>query len=193
MPPTDMLAFMKKELGMTIIELLFALSVAGILVSLAVPSFVGSMRNSEMVASTNVMVAALHTARSEAVKNRGRVTLCRADISSDTPTCSTTGDALIVFTNDANDVSFNPSDTEVLIRAEQWLEDDMTINTSGVPAYVSFTSEGITQNTAGASISGRMTICGPAGLEQARVITLSPTGRPQVQKHADVNGAPGCS
>lgn len=181
---------MKNQRGMSFIELIFALSVAGILVSVAVPNFVGSMRNSDMVSSTNALIGAVHAARTEAVKARDRVTLCRGDRSGATPSCDADGLDLLVFVNDANDVSFD--DDDVLVRSVAWLREGMTVTSTGIPSYITFNSRGVTQDTNGDPISGSSMICGPSGDKHARIVTLSPTGRPTVQHHRDAANPPAC-
>lgn len=181
---------MKNQRGMSLIELIFTLSVAGILVSIAVPNFVGSMRNSDMASSTNALVGAVHSARSEAVKARNRVTMCRADRSG-TPSCDDAGYDLLVFINAANDNTYDQG-TDTLVRSTPWLEDDMTVTSSGIPSYITFTSRGVTQDLNGDPISGSALICGPSGDQHARIVTLSPTGRPTVLHHRDATNPPAC-
>ena len=44
----------------------------------------------------------------------------------------------------------------------------------------------------GDSISGTLLLCGPSGDKHARLITLTPTGRPTVQHHRDATSPPAC-
>jgi len=57
-----------KRCGFTLIELLVTLSIAGILLTIAVPSFIDFIRNSRMASQANELVLALTYAKSEAVK-----------------------------------------------------------------------------------------------------------------------------
>jgi type IV fimbrial biogenesis protein FimT len=66
------------------LELVFALTVAGILLSVGVPSFIEIIRDNRSTANANNLVSALAIARSEAIRRGVRVTLCR---SSDGATC----------------------------------------------------------------------------------------------------------
>lgn len=56
--------------GVTLLELITAIAIIGVLSSLAIPAFDNQMKNSRMVSSTNLVVGAYNMARSEAI-NRG--------------------------------------------------------------------------------------------------------------------------
>lgn len=62
--------------GFTLIELLIALSIAAILLAIAVPSYSGSRLNSQLRASANDLIGSINLARSEAIKGGATVTLC---------------------------------------------------------------------------------------------------------------------
>jgi type IV fimbrial biogenesis protein FimT len=70
--------------GFTLIELMVTLSVGGILLALAVPSFSAFVQNSRLTAQANSLVRSLDYARSEAIKRDTAVSVCAADINSTT-------------------------------------------------------------------------------------------------------------
>ena len=87
--------------GFTIIELMITITVLGILLGVAVPSFLDTVRNNRLITQNNEFIGTLNYARSEALKRSGSVSVCA---STDQATCSgatnwTTG--WVVF-NDAN-------------------------------------------------------------------------------------------
>lgn len=182
---------MKKQFGITLLEMLFAVAIGAILLTVGVPSFMNTIRNSEMTAATNAMVAALHAGRSEAVKRRARVTVCRSDNSGANPVCDANGADLAVFVNTADDNTLDAADTLVL--ANKWVTDKITINPGAIPNYVTFTAAGFTRAVGGGAITGDMLLCDPRGNDGARIISISPTGRPLVRHQGDVPAAPSCS
>ena len=66
----------KAEQGFTLIELIVAVAIAGILLAVGVPSFSEAVKESRISSQYNAMVGSLYLARSEAVKGPGQVTVC---------------------------------------------------------------------------------------------------------------------
>jgi type IV fimbrial biogenesis protein FimT len=54
--------------GFTLIEMLVAMAIVGILLIIGIPSFVSFQRNSELTSATNSLIAAINAARGEAMK-----------------------------------------------------------------------------------------------------------------------------
>jgi type IV fimbrial biogenesis protein FimT len=73
--------------GYTIIELMITVTVLGILLGVAVPSFLDTVRNNRLISQNNEFIGALNYARSEALKRGGSVSVCS---STDQLTCSGT-------------------------------------------------------------------------------------------------------
>jgi type IV fimbrial biogenesis protein FimT len=86
------------ERGFTMIELLVTLSIAVIMLTVAVPSFQSLLLQSRLTSHTNELVLGMAYAKSEAVKRGVSVSVCA---SSDASTCSGTWqNGWIVRTND---------------------------------------------------------------------------------------------
>jgi type IV fimbrial biogenesis protein FimT len=69
---------MKSPSGFTLIELMLTLTVAAVLMMIAAPSFREFLQNSRMSAQVNLFISDLNISRSEAVKRRTRVTMCKS-------------------------------------------------------------------------------------------------------------------
>ena len=65
-----------KKNGFTLIELMVTISIAAILISIAVPSFKTMLKNNRVTAATNEFVTALVLARSEALKRNNNISIC---------------------------------------------------------------------------------------------------------------------
>lgn len=66
----------KSTRGFTLLELLVAVAIAGILLGVGVPSFANAIKESRISTQYNAMVGSLYLARSEAVKGAADITVC---------------------------------------------------------------------------------------------------------------------
>lgn len=62
--------------GFTLLELLIAVAIAGILLGIGVPSFAEAIKESRISSQYNALVGSLYLARSEAVKGSAEITVC---------------------------------------------------------------------------------------------------------------------
>ncbi|MEO0422143.1 MAG: GspH/FimT family pseudopilin [Pseudomonadota bacterium] len=183
---------MNTQRGFTLVELLYSVGIAALVLGVGVPSFIDQVRSSRMNAATNTWLAALYVARSEAVKQRTRVTVCRSTIA-EAPACSSEGTGYAVFVNADDDASFDSGAGDVLLRNDVWQRGGITTIADGLPIYVSYVSSGFTRAIGGGAMSGDVVFCDERGNAGARILRLPATGRPQIVTHGEVSGAPSCA
>jgi len=176
----------EKNQGFTLVEVLMAIMIVGILAAVAIPAMGNFIRNSRITASVNDFVTAVTIARSEATKRRGIMTICPSnDPLAATPSCAETEweNGWLVFADADGDAVLDAGEevvhrqaplTEVFIRTSNDLE-----------KYVSFSSRGETRSTTGASVTGNLVVCDDRGIQSiddvstARGLVISRTGRAQ--------------
>ena len=153
--------------GVTVVELMVTVAVGAILIGFAIPGMIGFVTQQGFTGAANDMVVALNVARSEALRQRGIVTVQSID-ASDTDDewgqgwCVTSGD---------------PGDCSTPLRVFEELG-DVTLNGGlGFNAIdsISFDSRGMM--TLGAA--GQFDLCHPTR-GPGRRITVSPIGRPSI-------------
>lgn len=151
--------------GFTLIEMMIAVALMAILLSIAVPSFRDASLGSQLRAAANDLTASAHLARSEAIKRNAPVTLC---VSSNGTTCGTGGwqQGWIVL-----------SGATVLERH------------AGMPAgyRINSTIDEIDFSPLGIGATpATLTVCrgAPDVGSQERIVTISAVGRPSVHKTA---------
>ena len=92
------LNIIKRQNGFTVVELLFALAIAGVLAAIAVPVIDSVTKGSAVRSHQYAYNSALAYARGEAVSRSSVVSMCH---SNDTATCSGSwGDGWIIFVDD---------------------------------------------------------------------------------------------
>ena len=168
--------------GFTLVELAMSLAVLSVLVTFAVPTFTAMMVSSKLTAASNALLSSMHLARSEAIKRRSRVVLCK---SANGAACNAAGgweQGWIVFHDSNNNGDRDPGES-VIARIEP-LPGSMRVNGNApVAKYVSFVSTGATKLLGGAFQAGTLTVCDQtASTGEARVIVLNAVGRPRIQK-----------
>jgi type IV fimbrial biogenesis protein FimT len=127
--------------GFTLLELMITITVAGVLLGLAIPSFRDFTRNNRVIAAQNDLVTALNVARSESLRRSRPVTVCA---STDGLACATETDwagGWIVFTDTAGVAagSVDAGDDEVLQRWDS-LGGDVTFTANN--AFVQYLPTG---------------------------------------------------
>ncbi|WP_304303331.1 GspH/FimT family pseudopilin [Chromatium okenii] len=110
---------MKTQRGTTLMELMITLSIAAILMSIAVPSFQTFTRTNRIAAATNALSSALQFARSEAVTRGKMVSVCPStNTETATPTC-TAGASLtsgwLVFVDDGTRLTVDGTDVRLRV------------------------------------------------------------------------------
>ena len=80
---------MRGQQGFTLFELIITLAIAAIVVGMAAPSFSNMIQDNRLSGQSLDLVAALNLARSEAIKRRVQVTLCK---SANEQNCTNAGD-----------------------------------------------------------------------------------------------------
>ena len=193
---------MKKSFGYTLIELMSMLAVVSILVSVGLPLMNVFFESNRMISNTNDLVAGLNIARSEAIKQQIRITLCQ---SADTASCTGTGqweDGWIVFQDPNGNATVDGG--ERILRLSAGADgNQVTIRSNDVinliTNSVSFTSRGLPKALNGATLSGTFRICDNRGRKTnadgtttvARGVSLSPSGKVRSTKQlADIVSCP---
>lgn len=150
---------MKTNAGFTLVELLMVVMIAGIVLTLGVPSFQESIRNNRLTVHANELIGAFNLARSEAIKRRASVEVCA---SADQSTCNGSSWAGGWIVRDQNGD---------LIRAFDPMKGSITVTAGGVSKLT------YNQNGFLAAGGGTLRLCAGAG-KSGREVQVSPTGRP---------------
>lgn len=150
--------------GFTLIELLITITVLGILLAIAVPSFSDAVLGGKLRSYANDLVASAYLARGEAIKRNAVVNLCAS--SNGTSCTGSWEQGWIVLAG-----------TTVLQR-QSALSSGLKMTESNNVVSISFQPSGVGVTPA------TLTVCRatPSAGNQERVISISATGRASVAK-----------
>jgi type IV fimbrial biogenesis protein FimT len=169
------------ERGFTLIELMVTLSIATIMLTIAVPNFIDFISNSRMASQANDLVLALTYAKSEAVKRNLTVSVQK---NADTGTaCSGTGtgwsNGWTVFIDSDSDGVVDVSEEVLQVWPALTGGNTLCFNNG---SWVRYRNTGVVADAS----QGTFRVCDTRGRTEARGVVVSPQGR--VRRTTDGNG-----
>lgn len=170
------------ERGFSLVEALSVVAIMGVFAGVAVPSLQAASGSMRVSSASNELLADLLLARSEAVKRKTRVVVCK---SWDGLVCATSGNwqqGWIVFADlDGNGLR---AASEPLLQRQPAGPVALRISGNGnVASYVAYVANGSTRLANGGFQAGTLTVCQASGRPTpARQIVINAAGRPRVQK-----------
>ncbi len=161
----------RSAIGFTLIELMVTITMIAIVLTVGVPSFQSSIRNSVLTAGINEFIAALNFARSEAIKRGMNVTVSK--------TSSTLGyeGGWQIFTDSLNSSNHYGTleGTDQVLRTHGPINTGYTLRgNNNVVSYISYQADGTSQNY------GSFALCDATQTlttSTARVISINNLGR----------------
>jgi len=167
---------MKRHTGFTLIELIVTLSVAAILITLAVPNFRDFLLNNRLTTTANEFTAAANLARSEAIKRGRNATVCVSDNSmTAAPGCAVStdwGKGWLVWVDANGD---NNLDDDERLRVGDKLDGTGLTFTGNVSSF-QYDSRGAVANT------GDIQVCDDRADEVGRQLSVKATGRIELER-----------
>lgn len=182
--------------GFTLIELMVTIALVAVLGTLAAPSFQQTIASSKLTTATNDLFTSLAQARSLAIKQGERVTVCKSE---DGAACKATtsvpwsvGWVTFVDGTRATDASIDTGETvSYVIKA---MDPAIVIRgNTAIQNYVSYSPDGLTKTMVGGFQIGKLQICSTSPAlsndTRARLITISISGRAVISKPTGISAA----
>ncbi len=164
--------------GFTLIELMIVMVVVAIFVTVGVPNFQNLVSDNRLSTQANSLVSSLQLARSEALKLRTPVSVCRTTNGTDCagPGAWETGWLVFIDSNANGDV-----DGEQIIQSISGLDSGVTLRAAAAPFtdFVNYQPSGLQSAAA-----GNFRLCSGSNpdVNEGRQINISTTGRVQTAK-----------
>jgi len=172
-----------KQRGFTLIELIITIAIAGILMSLALPSFKKTLQNNKLTSMHNELLSSLSLARNTAISRGSFATLCKSNQAGDNCDSSASWkDGWIIFLD--NDDSGSVNNDEEVIALNNALPKKVSIN---------FSRNRVTYGAQGYAIgySGVFTFCDDLDNDNKKGMIISNNGHIRVATSNSELG--GCS
>ena len=179
--------------GFTVIEMIITVTIAAVLVALALPNLSEFLKNNARATNLNTVVAAMNFARSHAVGRTTNVAVCQSDNQATCTGGGAFGDGFIVFT-DADGAVCDLDGADVLLRVfTPRLSDDALIGglrrNGGFITCVRFRPTGMPdQGLQLVSNPPFFAYCDDRGDRSARAIAISAGGGARLSLDADDSG-----
>ena len=171
---------MRKLHGFTLIELLVLIAIAGILLTIGVPSLSGLIKDSKLVDTSNQINSLIMLARSEAIKRNHQTIICR---SANNQTCVASGNKLIII-SDANDSGSFENASDTMLKTIS-LTDVGTINIY----FQRFTDSKIIYSAIGTPLqTGQIEVCDDRGSPHAKATIINIGGQMRRIPRQDTGG-----
>jgi type IV fimbrial biogenesis protein FimT len=173
--------------GFTLMELMFTIALAAVLMGLGVPAFREFVQNGRLTGAANEMLVTIVAARNEAVRRQAVVSFCpSANPGSDSATCDASATAgYISFVDEDADCQADAGD-EIVANMSIHSEVKADANAS----CVSFAATGFRRVVPGQPTTALAIYCDTRGLNKigdsdvtyARGVEILPTGRAAVSR-----------
>ena len=164
-----------KQNGFTLFELLVAIAIAAILVTVGIPNLRDMIMDNRIIAQTNHFVATMNAARSSAVRYQRTAIVCAtSDFDAAVPTCSDSTDwsnGWIVWVDKDRDTE--TAADEIVVVAPP-LGGSVTMNSGGATRFT-YDARGF-----GTSAGDNLSFCDSRSGETGRIIRVNDAGRVHV-------------
>jgi type IV fimbrial biogenesis protein FimT len=173
--------FLKKQRGVTPVEMLLALCIIALLVAIGIPSFQDTLAKSRQRSLARALSEGLAQTRLEALKLNTRVTMCPSIDGFHCTDANNWESGWIIFRDDDLDGKYD-GDERVFHYQESVFMNVTARGNRLIGTYVSFTGDGRPQTRNGALQMGTFTVCGKTHTALNVVIAIS--GRTRIEQSA---------
>ena len=176
--------FARARNGFSLIELMVALAVLVILVTVAYPSLQSVTNSNRLTAAANESMAMLQNARLEAIRNNRRTVAClSANPQAAAPACSANGaTGWIVFLDGDRNGQFSAG--ERLLRVTTMPTGIQLRSSAKFAGLASFRSDGLARDAAGALLNATVDMCMPVSqpVQNVRHVSIGTGSRLSITK-----------
>lgn len=170
--------------GFSVVELIVVMSIASVLITVAAPAMGVFVRNDRLQTQALDLMRTMHFARSEAIKRKVPVVLCRsANPAAAAPECggiaNSWGSGYMVFASNDGSTTYQSATHELLRIGMPARSGLSVISNSALNNKVEYNPDGTTNE---GGVTARFAICDSRGGSVGRQLEVTPVGRPTLRK-----------
>ena len=158
------------HMGFTLIELLVTLSVASILLTMAVPNYRVFVQDNLLITQANSFISAMMLAKNEAIKRSGFATICPSTNGTSCAGGTVWSNGWIVFADVDGNGTVDAG--EEIIHVGSGLSGGNTLTSNGVRTRVTFAASGFS-----IGFFSTFSLCDSRGTSASRALVLNNQGR----------------
>ena len=173
----------RAQSGFTLLEVLTVFTIGALLLAIGAPAMGTFIQNNALQGQSFKLLSSIKFARSEAIKRRTRVVVCRsADPTADSPSCGGTNRVwttgwLVFAAGDTNSTYEPASDTLLRVGNPAVAQVNIRSNSQSDPT-LEYNADGTTNEGGG---TARFTVCDSRGDDFGRRLQIPPHGRPKLE------------
>ncbi|MBL4743506.1 MAG: GspH/FimT family pseudopilin [Cycloclasticus sp.] len=167
----------QKKQGFTLIELIVTMVIAGILLTIGIPSFNSFVKNNRLTTQINDLVTAVNLTRSEAITRGFSATICKSNTGTSCTGNWTNG--WIVFEDQNGDGVVDGGETVLRVHAALQGGNTLTFGNN----RITYSSQGIA-----VGFNDTFKLCDDRGATEAKGVITSNTGRARQAIDSDADG-----
>ncbi len=170
-----------KVRGFTLVEVMIVLVIAVIIMSIGIPSVMGTIASNRVTAASNGLVTALNLAKSEAIRSQQNVILCKSANGTQCGDNSVSwADGWILFYDEDGNQSVDAGEKIIRIQAAPHTSLNFVFKTDSGNSYISFEPNGRKGYT------NEEHFCFRNSYDESisRKVIISPVGRIQTEKES---------
>lgn len=167
--------------GFTLVEMMLAVAVLAILLSIGLPAFGGLIDNQRMDSSVNSLVRGIQFTRTEAIRRNRHVTM--------TPLQQDWNDGWVIFL-DTNHNGRHDVGEQILRQEQPALISHIHANTN-IAGYLRYNAQGESELLNGGFQSGTFSLCPRQPGVQGRKVIINRVGRARTERAHIASGCPG--
>ncbi len=156
--------------GVSLIDLMIAMTIAVILMSVAVPSYNTMIKKGRLTANFNGFIGGVHLTRSEAIKRGATTTLCKSVNGTSCVTTGGWGDGWVAFVDTDADGVLDTGEERLKVH-EALDASSSLIGDTTIASILRYRSDGTSME------SGTFTLCDDRGASYAKAVIISVVGR----------------